>query len=329
VSRDDREGLMAWLTGAVRHAPDERPRQRPDLDLGGILGGDRSHYDGVLGRSGLFILDSPGEWTWDLQALPGERSPSHAVALPGIERAGGPAETASSCTALQPYPAACWDVCGYYRRLGIGWRAGWKEMREAYTRLGGQDDPDLTYAMKQLLDPGLRREYDALPLGALWLRDRDTADRVRRDSIRESARRRSRGSGISADEVLDEWGYGTTQDRPDAAEAAVLPDWARQRGSRPWDCDWSYYVLGDPAARGAFDPVRVREALLPRWQQALAAALSRAGKHVSFAVGVSPDTPDGFFLATSPYTDSLIIFLASDYPEGITAERAAQAVSRD
>lgn len=76
----------------------------------------------------------------------------------------GPFEWSSSLT-IEPYRPFVWDVNCYYRDLGVPTDATRREIREAYQRLGGQDDERLTYIVKVLLDPEQRAIYDAIQPG--------------------------------------------------------------------------------------------------------------------------------------------------------------------
>ena len=98
-----------------------------------------------------------------------ERLLGTAAAQEPPRRAGAGPAVFSTATALVPDPQVCFDVNGYYRELGVHWRAGKAELRRAYLARDGQCSERLTYVLAMLLDPAIRRRYDRTPLGALFL----------------------------------------------------------------------------------------------------------------------------------------------------------------
>lgn len=253
------------------------------------------------------------------ESIPGRDAPLAPVWKPAAEdfdeRWGGHAETFSSDTRLAVFPEVCWDVCGYYRLLRAPWKASRLELRRRYIEHGGPDDPAMTYALKQLLDPELRQEYDALSLGTRWLKDKNVQEQFKREAIAEAQRRHGAASASRVSRVLGEWGIGQSQ--PPAGMFAEKPAPPVQ----PWYSMWSYYVLGgDPAAWE-------REQLLPQWQAALVFALDTMGIRGQFAVGIAPDiVPEGFLVRASPVTGSLIIYLAGNQPVTDLAVAAAYEI---
>jgi hypothetical protein len=85
----------------------------------------------------------------------------------------------STCTDLAISPEVCFDVNGYYRELGVHWKASKRELLFAYRDKDGPNDERLTYIFKQLLDSAIRRTYDRAPLGSLYF-DRYVQERVSR-----------------------------------------------------------------------------------------------------------------------------------------------------
>lgn len=82
---------------------------------------------------------------------------------------GGWAMEFSTSTELVTWPMYVWDVNGYYHELGVHHGASKGEIKEAYERLNGQASPRLTFVVKQLLDPDIRRRYDASELGSVFV----------------------------------------------------------------------------------------------------------------------------------------------------------------
>lgn len=78
--------------------------------------------------------------------------------------------TCSTNTALVKIPVVIIDANGYYTELGIRFpfRPSKGQLRRAYQDRGGPDSVRLTYILTQLLRPGVRRAYDATPVGDLY-----------------------------------------------------------------------------------------------------------------------------------------------------------------
>jgi hypothetical protein len=225
-------------------------------------------------------------------------SPLPGLAVDGwcLVAEGAAEREASSCTDVAVMPEACWDVCGYYRRLGLHWRASRKDVRLAYLALDPmKEDEGLHYAMTQLLDPVIRRAYDLMPLGGLFLGDRGVRESIERAAAMEASRRTARmGPGDMTDqaEVLSEWGFDKGVPEAEARErlsgqfragtssdelGASLGDWERH---------WGWYRLADPYD----NPYDVPDdgERLERWQSLLSAALSAMGIRIRFSVGTWP-----------------------------------------
>lgn len=310
-----------WDRISVRLGPQSRAGD--DLDLEDVIGDpDLAHYQKALGQSARLHrsrFDLPEDWEWTAEVTPSSRAPVPVTAAlpaaPEPRRRGGSAELCSTDRRLEPWPAYCWDVCGYYRRLGVHWKASRKELADAYVAAGGENSyPYLRYIMSQLLDRKLRREYDALPLGAVWLKDRYVNDRFKRAAQREAAARGE--AAATAEDVLAEWGFGLSKGPATDAEMTALP--SRQQimaAGTPWGQLWAYYVLG------RVDISRV--GLLDTWQEALITALDGLGIREPFAVGLAANTSSGFVVRHSAVSGSLIIFLAGGTPDRNLARRAA------
>jgi hypothetical protein len=216
-----------------------------------------------------------------------------------ITREGSGEPAASSCQELALLPEVCWDVCGYYRRLGVHWRASNKDIRLAYLAKdpANQDEP-LFYAMSQLLDPVIRRAYDLMPLGGLFLGDRDVREQIDRAAAFEASRRNAEAWWAGEDyeaqerqqEVRREWGF----EQVSQAEAEErLADGQFRHGSSSdalgstldtWERYWAWYAMTDP-----YDEYSQPDAaVLPAWQAMVAKALSRLGIRDRFSVGIWP-----------------------------------------
>lgn len=99
-------------------------------------------------------LWSPAQTTSDLPRLIGEGPPSF-----------------STSTSIIPHLRFVWDTNGYYWELGVATDATRRDLRVAYQRSAGWESARLTYIFSQLIDPSVRRHYDATPLGSLFWDD--------------------------------------------------------------------------------------------------------------------------------------------------------------
>lgn len=227
---------------------------------------------------------------------------------------------ASSCTALEATPTVVWDVNGYYRSLGLGiafllWRR--REitravLREAFHAIDGETSVLATYALKQLLDPLTRWEYDRTPLGEVFYDDL-LSEEIRLDAKREAGRRLASGQDeVSYEEVLDEWGLKIVPPSPASERPAAPPEVPHPR--RPVD-EWSYYLWR--GAHGDFTES------LWEWQRMLVAAFSANGIDRRFAVGYTRRQPHSW--VTAEVKAGLVVFLNEDATP--TSEMAAQVVA--
>lgn len=189
--------------------------------------------------------------------------------------------TCSSCVALAPYPLVVWDANGYYRDLGVSPRASRRQLREAYQALGGQDSVRLTYVLKQLLDPAIRRAYDATPLGRPFMDDY-VSDDLKRWAHEEAARRASVGVMDGAQAVMDEWGIT-------ASTRELDEDPARGSNQGPPESQWTYSYF-------VWDTWSADTTHLPTWQRMVVSALAERGVVARLAVGVRGET-QGYVIA--------------------------------
>jgi hypothetical protein len=266
------------------------------------------HYTAVLESSSekfremqLAIAEAPPDSDEDWRAY--QEQPRGTMTEDGwlIAREGSGEPLASSCQDLAVRPEVCWDVCGYYRRLGVHWRASSKDIRLAYLAKDplSKDEP-LFYAMSQLVDPVIRRAYDLMPLGGMFMGDRGVREAIDRAAAFEASRRNAEawwaGEDYDAQEqqqkVRREWGFEQVS-QEEAAER--LADGTFQYGSSgdalgssldTWTRYWSWYTVTDPYDDGRLEDAPVAD--LPRWQAMIAKALSRLGIRDRFSVGTWP-----------------------------------------
>jgi hypothetical protein len=276
------------------------------------------HYTGILSSSNdrfaamqlalpvpVDTDDPDWDTTWN-------RAPRGAMTDDGwmVTIEGSDIRSASSCQDLVTIPQVVWDVCGYYRRLGFrDWRT-WGSVTKRQIRAAaltadpGRNDRRIAYATDQLLDPVIRRAYDLMPLGGLFLGDRDVRETIERAAAMAASRQNA--DAVFAEdettqaEVLKEWGFdkgisedearerlsgdfrhGDTSDALGSTMSAWERWWGWYRMSDPYDDDpyhddpdaWGH-ALGDPGG------------LLEAWQAMVATALTAAGIRMNFSVGI-------------------------------------------
>lgn len=216
------------------------------------------------------------------------------LAPPGVDldrpvRVGDASAAFSTCTDLAPVPLVCWDVNGYYRALGVPWRATWGHLRVAYLRAGGHRSVWLTYVLAQLVDRDVRRRYDRCPLGSVYP-DRYVRLVLRREEAMRLSRAAAECCGDPAafarwvqdhdleavePDATDSLGMldsGSARAQDDEAPPAPVFDYGYYR--------WSCYV----------DPM-VHPDRLARWQGYLVRAASRRGVRTVLAVGLCGSAP--------------------------------------
>lgn len=249
---------------------------RPPLDLTDVL----KHYEQFGGSSTAGMRDIGSEW-W--QKAPGwEERERQAKAAE--ERANAPQQFGgqpifSTSTVLVPSPLICWDANGYYRVLGVHWKATKKELMKAYQALGNSPGHFQTYAFKQLLDPQVRREYDLTPLGEPYMNDKYVQDYLKQEASKEAARRSAAGVPTTAREVIEEK-YRIVPDTPNETVDSEDPGVQTRELSEAADtvAPWPYgYFLW---RSNNHDTERLRE-----WQELLVRAFAERQETVALAVG--------------------------------------------
>lgn len=232
-------------------------------------------------------------------------------------RGYGPVE-ASTCTGLELTPQAIWDVNGYYRRLGFRWpylgitRA---DLREAYHRVDGESSVETTYALKQLLNPAVRHDYDRMPLGEQFFDEFVDAMIKYRAKWTAASRTATTGTTVTASEVLDEWDLKLISEDEGAQKAAPeakAPKVSDPTAKVPWH--WAYYLWRSSTN----DPDR-----LARWQQLLISEYAKNGVQTKVSVGYFGKQPHSWVSARVGERTVLFLNEAAEP----TAQMAAQAVA--
>lgn len=230
----------------------------------------------------------------------------------------GPLEC-STTLKVEPWPSIAWDPNGYYRELGVSHRAGRRELREAYQRLGGQHSRRLTYILHQLLDPEVRAAYDATPFGSVFLDDY-VAEDVRRHSARESAARRAlalaRGD-IRPDEPLEVVDWDELLGQTDE-----LPPEQGTENSHEEHPTWRYSYL-------RVDGAHANLGLARRWQHHLVEVFGSFDASFRLIVGLhGAVAPDSYVLTVDEDPPLVIALLRCDADEATLVTLAERAVAQ-
>lgn len=241
----------------------------------------------------------------------------------------------STCVDLVPLghyePPWSWDVEGYYRELGVGWRAGKDELRRAYLALDGSSSPRLTYVLAQLLDPETRRRYDRTPPDE---RFEDTYLAEHRQAQEQAdysefmfagwvLRTRHGQVGLTdaklASVVGEQMGWGPDDVRLHGPQAVDSKDACEHHGEAPPPAEYPY---GYYRWRSDSDDER----LLALWQRLLVSAASERGLHARLAVGIKGETPHPWVHATVGRVDVLLVD-EHHWPDRHDATRAIDLVA--
>lgn len=255
----------------------------PDLNLDELLGEPYVRHYLRLVDSGSAEFYVSGEAPVRFGSLPDLPDTG-----PGVLHGTGP-DSCSASFALAVQPEFVWDVCGYYRRLGVPWWATRRELRIAYTRRRGADSVRLTNAFRVLVNALLRQSYDlASPLRP-FLADPETEAAIKRAAWDEARRRGLTGTPDEIDAVLAEQGYKRAPDQPLAGRGDAMREQEKAQPGHddastalgaslsPWERRWSWYTT---------DGVTVSDTgRLEEWQALLRREFAARGVSESFAVG--------------------------------------------
>lgn len=253
------------------------------------------HLAGVFGVPLDMVVPPPRARTRRQQELPSLGLNDDMYPEP---RAYGRIQAMSRSTSgeLVSWPSVVWDVNGYYCALGVGFRATRKQLMRAYYKLNGQEDEYLTYVFSQLLNPKVRREYDARPLGSTML-DFYEIQRLRSEAIAWAAQMRAEGVEVTPKEVLEDWGYEV----PERAEDDDSPvddqvDTPQEKGedravpSTGSTESWPYtYFLWRLKRR---ELALVNSEIMHHWQEAIAAECQARRISLNFGVGAMGGSQD-------------------------------------
>jgi hypothetical protein len=302
------------------------------------------HYSRFLGQGAFTIFvhpDAKESWRWTATTVTsGTQNASYRyAAIAAVQelptRDGlllpvgrGPA-VASSCQELARFPEIVWDVCGYYRRLGLRWTATKRQIRDALMKRKatiGAGKSHLVYAAKQLLDDGVRARYDRMPLGGVFLEDKDVQDQIKKAAHMAASAMASRGfAHVTPESVLGDWGFTVSHPGGPGGERtgqmtppSLFPPLTGRilELTAGWLDRWTWYR--EPAVLDAFG---IRSEQLETWQLLLVRAFSDKGVTARFAVGLCDSQT--FRVTPAPDQGTLVVLLGEGEP---SPELAAAAV---
>lgn len=291
---------------------------RPPLDISEYL----KQYEAFGGTStvGAPRLDHDKDWS---QQAPGAfeheeiRRRRQEALDNNPQRQGFGPDVASTCMDLVPAPLICWDVLGYYRTLGVHWKASKKDLMKAYQAFGPMPTAYQTHVFKQLLDPAKRRAYDMTPLGQLFMDDDYVQDWLKNKASAEAARRSKAGVPTTAREVIEEE-FRLVPDDPaeplDTAEGEA-PD--SEEPVTPWPFSWYSW-------RSKSEDTDT----LAEWQHLLIKEVAERGEVLNVAVGFVGKQPHRYLVGRVGQTQ--IAFLGEkECPTQALASAAALALIND
>lgn len=185
---------------------------------------------------------------------------------------------------------------GYYASLRISPKATRGEIRDAFIRLNGSRDAYKTFVIKQLLNVKIRADYDATPLGSVFVDD----------YLKQSLQVKKKGLKRPL-EMLDGKGLGDK----DAPVETDSPESVSHPLDRVEAWRFSYYLLGRAGAD---------KAKLATWQRELITALG--GHTTQIAVGLMEGLDQPWDVRTVGYR--VVVFLDGDeQPTSANAQAAA------
>lgn len=292
------------------------------------LGGQNFHRAApseVMQRMASLLGGSPYAQRRALYEEPEDENPSVA--------GRGPL-TVSTCTDVEgPLPLHIWDVNGYYRDLGVHPRATRKELMRAYQRHGIKPSARVTYVFKQLLNPDVRRAYDMMPLGEIYV-DQYVHDYIHRQvklelsrRMWEQAKRRERdifapdGDDPNYEDILNEFGFHVV----DEEEPGESLDTANDPDKTPKEPAQSRAGVVFPYSYFLWRSKDTDVMRLAMWQETIVQALIERKVRTRIAVGYCGRMAHPYVVGV--IGDQIVVFLNDiEEPNLGLARRAADRV---
>lgn len=217
--------------------------------------------------------------------------------------------TFSTSLEMMPRFRIVWDTNGWYAALGISVSATRKEIREAYQRLKGWRNPRLTYIITQLIDPEIRRRYDEMVLGSLFM-DYEVETWMRRKRIQEVIALRKMGFISEAEELEKEAFEWESENLSQSLDSVIEDDY------REAEWPWAYYLWNSLCE----DKERLRQ-----WQGQLISVLGERKEHHQLAVGFMGEDFPPWDMEMVGYR--LVVFLnESEFPTEVLAQQVASEI---
>lgn len=215
----------------------------------------------------------------------------------------------SSGMELESWPSIVWDVNWYYWVLGVHFRATRRQLADAYRDRHGEDDAYLTYVFSQLLNPGVRRAYDARPLGSIFW------DKYVDQKVRANAQRLAATSQMEADEILRQWGYvdidETADQEGDSTEVDIPQESGEDVAASP---KWGYTFYMWRIRTFVISEKDLRLARI--WQEAILAECHRHQVRARFAVGIMGSPRLGSDVALLSVKGATVLFVSTSVDTG-------------
>lgn len=208
---------------------------------------------------------------------------------------------ASTCTELAVPYCPAWDVNHYYRSLGVQWpyTATKKELRLGYQANNGPNDEKLTYYLKQLLDPEIRKAYDRTPLGKRFQDKYAIEEGMRKLSEKAAEVSESAGKMVTIEDLILE-------------HEKEKPEKPKEIDSRYINWEWSFYLCNSRK----YDVEALAE-----WQSLLISAFAQRGIKWKISVGYIGNTKKAFVVR--PHDGRVVFFLnENETPTPELANRA-------
>jgi hypothetical protein len=305
-----------------------------DLDLTGFIQDYQEHLGtGHESTAGVHYVDGKGARPDSVEPIPRAlyQRPQRPGEGPAPVLVGvGPSRCSTSRTVALRRPRFAWDPNRLYRDLGIAWpyvHATRRDLRVAYQDRDGQRSTRLTYCFQLLLSPAFRAMYDALPLGEMWMDDIYVQEAFKKRAAATAAERSRTGKPVTAEEVLDEWGYavlppddsrttpmGLDNDEPLDTEEPDGFDDEKHAGSVGTGWQYAFYLWR--TTHQDFDR-------LADWQAAMVRELSERGISPTLTIGLLGNQPHRFVIAQ--VRDEPVVFL--NHEAEVTPDLAALAAT--
>jgi len=224
----------------------------------------------------------------------------------------------SSSLELERWPSVVWDVNWYYWVLGVHFRATRRQLKDAYLDKKGEDDDYLTYIFSQLLNPEIRRAYDAKPLGSVFW------DKYVEQKVRERAHRLAVRHKVDADVILKQWGFVEPEENPAQGGDSDRLDSSGEAGEyveAPPGGSYTFYVwrtktylLGEADVRLAQD-----------WREAILHECYSNHMTAQFAVGIMGAPRRGSDVAMLSVRGVTVLFVSTTVDVGNISKLAVIA----